>query len=993
MQGLLKNFFRKFRGKQNIETRAICQTDQDTGFCRESAADFNKCGNDTLPTESHAEGHSRKCDLSNCAVYFVFMLLFGIFVIVPAVYLLHCFDILNSKTPAYVDIPIRGYQPHRAQTLHPKSRPKNLPDPPAPSVSQCSVENSLKFDCYPEDGSNEEGCRKRGCCWKSVSDRNINETRISLGIPYCFYPQNYGSYKIINSSETQTGGVVFLQRMFRSPYPNDVPVLRIDVKHWKENKLRIKVSDPNNIRYEPPVPEVPAEELLSVEPNYRLQFNGATIDVLHKWTNRTLLKFGINTLTFADQFLQASMLLPGGSSMYGLGEHRSSLKLSTDWQRFTMFNHDRMPLENKNLYGSHPFFLLLDENNNSSGVFLLNSNAMEVILQPTPAVTFRTIGGILDFFVFMGPSPAEVVQQYQDIVGYPAMPPYWGLGFHLCRFGYKTLNYTKEILKKTQAAGIPIDVQWLDLDYMNDSNDFTYDKERFAGLPKFVEELHEANMHFVPLIDPGISAGQVPGTYAPYDMGLQMGIFVKNSSGKPFVGKVWNRVSTVWPDFTNPMTTTYWLKQLQNMHDLFPYDGAWIDMNEPSNFYSGTAAGCPLNNLDYPPYLPVLEGGNLFYHTLCMSAKQYYGNHYNLHNLYGLTEAIATNFALAEIRGKRPFIISRSTFSGIGHFAGHWSGDNLSGWYEMKKSISELLSFSLFGIPLMGSDICGFNGNTTVSLCQRWSQLGAFYPFSRNHNTDDGIPQDPVSLGPAVVESARKALLTRYRLLPYLYTLFWRAHAFGDTVARPLFFEFVQDAATHSLDEQFLWGSSLMIVPVLEEGATTVDAYLPAALWYDSHTLTSVESSGKWYTFNAPLDTIPIFIRGGSILPTQAPNMTTIDSRKNDFELIVAADEDGHAEGSLYWDDGDSMNTYESGQYTLLNFTLDTSVLSSNVVHYGYHTPMILDGVLIMGVPGPVNTVIISDEKWPFSYDTTNKCLLIKDMKISLHKNFSVHWS
>lgn len=392
-------------------------------------------------------------------------------------------------------------------------------------------------------------------------------------------------------------------------------------------------------------------------------------------------------------------------------------------------------------------------------------------------------------YFLLGPTPADVVRQYTSTVGKPALPPLWGLGFHLCRFGYRTLNRTKYIMQRNLDAGIPLDVQWNDLDYMSHSNDFTYNKTTFAGLPEFVKNLHKRGMHFIPIIDPGISGSERPGSYFPYDKGIEMNVFVMNASSKPFIGKVWNDGTTVWPDFTNPKTIDYWTLMFHTMHDMFAFDGAWIDMNEPSNFLSGSTSGCPPGPLEKPPYVPGVNGGQLNYKTMCMSAIQYAGKHYDVHNLFGISEAVMTNFALAEVRGKRPFIISRSTFLGHGHYAGHWTGDVASSWEELKLSIPQILTFSILGIPLVGADICGFNGNTTAALCQRWMQLGAFYPFSRNHNTDDAFDQDPAAFGQDVATSSRDALLIRYSLLPYLYTLFWKAHVDGDTVARPLFFE------------------------------------------------------------------------------------------------------------------------------------------------------------------------------------------------------------
>ena len=164
---------------------------------------------------------------------------------------------------------------------------------------------------------------------------------------------------------------------------------------------------------------------------------------------------------------------------------------------------------------------------------------------------------------------------------------------------------------------------------------------------------------------------------------------------------------------------------------------------------------------------------------------------------------------------KRPFIISRSTAPGHGHFGHHWTGDIVSDWSSMRWSISSILNFNLFGIPMVGADICGFNGNTTEELCARWHQLGAFYTFARNHNTDDAIDQDPAALGPYVIQAAKYALLVRYAHLPYLYTLFYNVHQNGGTVLRPLFFEFPGDQNSYKIDTQFMWGRSMMIAPAL----------------------------------------------------------------------------------------------------------------------------------------------------------------------------------
>ena len=580
----------------------------------------------------------------------------------------------------------------------------------------------------------------------------------------------------------------------------------------------------------------------------------------------------------------------------------------------------------------------------------------------------------------------QVIEQYTEVIGRPAMPPYWGLGFHLCRYNYGSLNRTREIWLRTRQAQIPFDVQWNDLDYMDMSNDFTYDHDKFAGLPEFVQEVHQAGMHYVPIIDPGIS--NADSGYAPYDQGMEMGVFVRNSSDSeaPFIGKVWNTVSTVWPDFTHPNATEYWTNQLRYFHDQVAFDGAWIDMNEPANFYSGTVDGCPDTPWDNPPYTPNVVGSKLCFRTLCMSAAQFGGRHYDVHNLYGLTETMATNFALKEIRERRPFIISRSTFPGQGHYGGHWSGDVVSDWTNLRRSITSILNYNMYGIPLVGADICGFNGDTTPALCQRWMELGAFYPFSRNHNTDDAIDQDPVALGPAVVEASRKALKVRYSLLPYLYTLFWNAHVSGSTVARPLFFEFPQDHITYTIDVQFLWGAALMIAPVLTENSVQVEAYLPQSLWYDFYSFRLVSSGGKFEVLHAPLDTIPLLVRGGYILPMQAANVTTSLSRQNPFDLLIALNETQQAIGDLYWDDGDSIDTYQTNQYNVLRFTAGTGSVRSEVVHWNYvRDNLRFNQLTILGVAQSASLVRINGLLHEdFTFDPLLQVLTVRHLNVPM---------
>ncbi|KAL5596541.1 hypothetical protein BROUX41_006767 [Berkeleyomyces rouxiae] len=416
-------------------------------------------------------------------------------------------------------------------------------------------------------------------------------------------------------------------------------------------------------------------------------------------------------------------------------------------------------------------------------------------------------------------------------------------------------------------------------------------------------------------------------------------------------------------------TDEWWTDEIKRLHSGVKFDGLWIDMNEVSSFCEGNCGAGALNgvadsenlgenaqsdqldelkarvqsmsglveqdaatflpadinpdwrhsvpvaghrNLDNPPYAINHIFGHMAKKTVAPSAHHHVPNgavQYDFHNLFGHQMLAATRAALLALDPeKRPFIIGRSTFAGSGALAGHWGGDNFSLWEYLRLSISQGLSFSIFGVPMFGTDACGFLLNSNEELCARWMQLNAFLPFFRNHNTHDAVAQEPYRW-PSVAAATRTALRARYALLSYLYTLFWTAHTRGDTVLRALAWEFPNEPWLATVDYQFLLGSSLMVAPVLDAGATSVRAMLPNAVWYDWWTLkrTPPSEQGVPTVFDAPLGHIPLFVRGGSMLPLHArPANTTAGCRRSPWALLVALDDAGHATGELYLDDGES---------------------------------------------------------------------------------------
>lgn len=859
----------------------------------------------------------------------------------------------------------------------------------APRRELCQRPPEERFDCARDRSLSRAECEARGCCYVPLKDG------LSDGPPCCFYPPSYPGYKMAPLSPSPRGQAATLNRPTPSYLPRDISTLRLEVMEESEGRLHLTLKDPAHPRYEVPLSAAPPRKNPEAQDAlYDVEFQPDPFGfvVRRKSNGRVLMNTTVAPLLFADQYLQLSTSLPS-SLLSGLGEHYTPLTLDLNWTSLTLWNQDMAPHSDANLYGSHPFYLVQEGDGQAHGVFLLNSNAMEVVLQPTPALTWVSIGGVLDLYVFLGPDPQSVVRQYHEVIGYPMMPPYWSLGFHLCRWGYPTTNATRAVAQRMHGAQFPLDVQWNDLDYADKGRVFTFDPQRFGDLPEMVKEFHQEGMKYVLILDPGISSSSPPGSYRPFDEGLQRGVFIRNTTGQPLIGQVWPG-PTAFPDFTNPETQSWWQENIQDFHSKVPVDGLWIDMNEPASFVQGSVEGCPDTDLENPPYVPGVIGGHLNSGTLCMSSQQNISSHYNLHNLYGLTEASATYSALLKVRGSRPFVLSRSSFPGLGRFSAHWTGDVQSDWEQLRYSVPAILLFGLYGVPLVGADVCGFEGNTTEELCVRWMQLGAFYPFMRNHNDRPNIPQEPYVFGQRAQDAMRAALTLRYSLLPLLYTLLHHAHASGSTVARALFLEFPSDPNCQTVDRQFLWGSSLLISPVLEQGSVELAAYLPPGTWYSLHDGQPFHSRGQYLLLPAPLDTINVHLRGGYIVPQQEPALTTVESRTNPFLLTVALSAEGWARGELFWDDGDSLDTFERGDYSFLVFiageaTLVSQPLKTNRALDG----LVLGGVRVFGVPSPPLDVWVNGERlWDFSYRSDTQVLTVSGLALPMSESFTIGW-
>ncbi|XP_063281157.1 LOW QUALITY PROTEIN: maltase-glucoamylase-like, partial [Prinia subflava] len=887
-----------------------------------------------------------------------------------------------------------------------------------------------RFDCHPGEGASRERCEHLGCIW--------NETTSSDRVPYCHFNGSDNGYAAseIQYSATGATAAVSLERRGRPGDAAAIAALHLEVTFHTDRLLQFKIYDPASHRYEVPVPlSLPAAPQASIQRrlyDVTIQDRPFGLQVRRRSTGTILWDSQLPTFAFSDQFLQISTRLPA-PFVYGFGEaEHGAFRHDLDWHTWGMFTRDQPPGNKMNSYGFHPFYMGLEEDGNAYGVLLLNSNAMDVTFQPTPALTYRTIGGVLDFYLVLGPTPEEVVQEYTELVGRPVMPPYWALGFQLCRYGYQNDTEIAQLVEDMSLAQIPLDVQYADIDYMERQLDFTL-SPRFRGLPALVRRIRRQGLRFILILDPAISANET--NYPAFDRGVQQDVFIKWPDSDDIIyAKVWPDLPGVevndsldWdtqvelyrafaavPDFFRNSTRDWWAREIAEVYKnprnaslSIEFDGLWIDMNEPASFVHGTVGGCRDQNLNFPPYMPQLgyRSDGLSFKTLCMEGRQELPDgtpvrHYDVHNLYGWAQTKPTLDILRNLTGERGIVVTRSTFPGSGRWAGHWLGDNRADWDQLEKSIIGMMEFSLFGISYSGADICGFFGEPSYELCARWMELGAFYPYSRNHNGNKAKRQDPVSWDPSFAALSRAVLELRYRLLPHLYSLMLRAHAHGDTVVRPLLHEFVEDRTTWNISRQFMWGAALLISPVLEPGMAEVRAYLPDARWFDFHTDEEVGFRRQFRNFPAPLGHINLHLRGGHVIPQQLPANNTWFSRLNPLLLTVALDDAQEATGSLYWDDGIGIDTFERGEYLLMSFTVRSNILDLRVLHGGYTDPNSLKftEIRVLGVAGSASTVMVTHQghhvpsAHAVEHDPQKRVLKITGLALELGQNYTLEW-
>ncbi len=583
-----------------------------------------------------------------------------------------------------------------------------------------------------------------------------------------------------------------------------------------------------------------------------------------------------------------------GTSLYGTGEVAGPLL--RNGRTVTCWNTDAYGYTeaNPSLYQSHPWVLAVRGDGTAFGV--LADTTWRCTIDLTRGIEILAEGEPFPVYILEGKTPADVVSGLSRLIGTMPLPPKWAIGYHQCRYSYNPESRVREIADGFRSRKIPCDVIWFDIDYMDGYRVFTVDASQFPDPKRLNDDLGRMGFERIWMIDPGVKAEK---GYSIYDQMIEQDLCVRTKSGDVYRGEVWPGVC-VFPDYTRPDVRAWWAGLYKDFMAL-GISGVWNDMNEPAIF-NVPSKTMPEDN--------VHKGGA--WDTGGVLPE---GPHLRYHNVYGMLMAKGTfDGIVAANPDKRPFVLTRAGYIGSHRYAATWTGDNSAEWDDLEDSISMALNLGLSGQPFAGPDIGGFNGNgpggeNNGKLFARWMGIGALLPFARGHTGKGNIDKEPWAFGPEVEQICRLALQRRYRLMPYLYTVFFEASDSGLPVARPLFFADSSDPALRSEDDAFLLGGDVLVVGKVTPLGDRVVA-LP---------------KGNWRTFelvgeNGHPDLPELRLRPGAIVPCGPVIEWTSQAPLDPLTLYVNLDDTGNASGSLYEDAGEGY-THLQGQFLLSQYS------------------------------------------------------------------------
>ncbi len=619
---------------------------------------------------------------------------------------------------------------------------------------------------------------------------------------------------------------------------------------------------------------------------------------------------------------------------FGFGMRRGSLNKKGSFLINWNTDDPNHFFETDPLYECYPFFIGLSENY-CYGLFFDNYSRSYFDFRENDFFSFIAEDGELDYYFIYGENPAIVLNEFSSLVGRTYLPPKWALGYHQSRWSYKSEREVKNIAKNFRKRNIPCDVIYLDIDYMDGYKVFTINDKKFKNFKKMVEDLKKEGFKIVTIIDPGV---KIEKGYKVYEEGLKGGYFCKIKDGELAIGHVWPG-ECVFPDFTDENVRKWWGEKHNFLLEK-GISGIWNDMNEPAIMnkkdYNLMRLIFKVLSFNYPPAINNTNEltekiKKILMKTLPDNTLHKAGTHLQLHNIYGYLMCKATYEGIRKIKdNNRPFILTRSGFSGIQKYAAVWGGDNQSTWKHLEMSIISMQNLSLSGVPFVGEDVGGFwKSLKSGELFVRWVELGVFYPFFRVHSALNTKRQEPWSFGKKYEKIIVNYIKLRYKLLPYIYSCFYEAIEKGIPIIRSMFVEFFNDKNTHSIEDQFMFGPNILVSPIYKEGIAKREVYLPKGEWINFWNGENIEG-GRYITVSAPLDIIPLFVR--NMIPMSCVENFVGEQKQDTLYVNVYND---NSEFIYYEDDGETFD-FEKGVFNLIRLKVENGNPSYSYLHRGY---------------------------------------------------------
>ena len=585
--------------------------------------------------------------------------------------------------------------------------------------------------------------------------------------------------------------------------------------------------------------------------------------------------------------------------VFGLGETVRGIN-KRGWKYVSNNADDPHHEETKeSLYASQNF-LIVDDGKKCFGLFIDNPGKVEFDIGYTnlDKLVIKAEHNDFDFYIFTGNSPIEIVKAFRTLVGKSYVPPIWAFGYGQSRWGYKTAEDIREVMTRYKELGIPLDMIYMDIDYMQDFKDFTVNPERFPDFENFVKEMRVEGIHLIPIIDAGV---KIEKGYDVYEEGVRNGFFCKKEDGTNLVAAVWPG-KVHFPDFLNEEAARWFGDKYKVLTDA-GIEGFWNDMNEPAIFYTEDHLkevfeglkefeDKELNIWEFFNFKDLVssidnnpEDYRRFYHEFNGQKVR----HDRVHNLYGFYMTKAAGEAFARNNPEQDILLfSRASYTGMHRYGGVWTGDNSAWWSHLLLNIKQMPSLSMTGFLYSGADVGGFNGNTTEDLMMRWVEFGIFTPLFRNHSALGTRNQELYRF--EHTDDFKNLVELRYSLIPYICVSFINAVVNDGMYMQPLSFVYRTDERAREVEDQLIVGDSIMIAPVHEQNVNGRYVYLPERMKllrfrsykdYD----TEILEAGDHYV-KAALNEVLVFILPGRELKLAKPARHVEDLDVEHLEVI-----------------------------------------------------------------------------------------------------------